>query len=359
MRRLILLAILLPGQCACQGRPSGTFPIGIYCVNNPTTLVNLRQQGFNAVQTYRQEPTLLGAMAKAANMAGMRLLASPQALMKSTASAASFPMAIWYLVDEPDVAKMPLSEVQGLEGCVKRWSPKNPTAFVVGDGRKARDYAAAGDIMMVDWYPVPHLPLESAGEQVDMTVAAVGNKPVWAVLQAMNWKDYPQRNSKKPRVGRFPQKYEIRFMSYHSILEGAKGIWYFAYTRPDGTTMDKVPEEWLAVTSVTRELAAMRPIFERGSPASLPFQPDPFGVLAKAWRYHGRDYVIIANTEPKVMQLVPDELLKLEWRPLFESRRYQKELLKKVGGAYYLQPYRVMVFESRLRFGKPTPRTWN
>jgi len=38
----------------------------------------------------------------------------------------------------------------------------------------------------------------------------------------------------------------------------------------------------------------------------------------------------------------------MHWRPLFETRRYQKELLHEINGTYYLKPYQVLVLESRL-----------
>ena len=64
------------------------------------------------------------------------------------------------------------------------------------------------------------------------------------------------------------------------------------------------------------------------------------------------------SPKPKAMQLVPEALLAMHWRPLFETRRYQKELLKKVGEGFYLPPYRVLVFESRLSWRSSRPKTW-
>jgi len=355
--RLGLLAACLLGLSACQGG-GAYFPIGLFNTGNPKDLRSIKKAGFNAVQTYSRDPAQLKALAKAADKAGVKLLAHPQELSASTVPVRGWPMAAWYLVDEPDVNGMSPSELCYLAGKVKAWAPRIPGAFVVGAGAKARDYAACGDILMVDWYPVPHMPLESAGENVRLTVEAAGDKPVWAVLQAMNWKDYAQRDPKKPRVGRFPTYGEIRFMTYHSIIAGAKGVWYFSYAKPGGATLAQSPEEWLAVTAMAKELAALRPIFEGGTPAYLPFPPNPDGPLAKAWRYHGRDYVIIANPKPKAMQLVPEALLAMHWRPLFETRRYQKELLKKVGEGFYRPPYRVLVFESRLSWRSSRPKTW-
>jgi hypothetical protein len=56
------------------------------------------------------------------------------------------------------------------------------------------------------------------------------------------------------------------------------------------------------------------------------------------------------------MVKVPAELLQPRWRPLFEMRRYQKELLTKWGEDYYLAPTRVLVLESRLGLGRPEPK---
>ncbi len=356
MRRL--LPLLLLGLAACSG-PKTFFPIGLYVVHDPGAVTGLKKAGFNAVQTYIHDPAHIQGLAKACAEHGLKLLAHPFGLMKASASTQGIPALAWYLSDEPDANRVSPAQLCALAENVKRWSPDIPGAFVLGNGRKAEQYKDCGDIMMVDWYPVPHHPLESAGEHVAMTKAAAGKKPVWAVLQAFSWKDEPIGRMKKPRAGHFPTFGELRFMTYHSILMGAQGIWYFTYTKPDGTTLDKHPEHWHWLTSVTRELASLRPIFERGKPAHLPFPPNPDGPLAKAWRYHGRDYLILANPRKDASLRVPDELLQMRWRPLFETRRYQKELLHKVGQAWYLPPYRVMVFESRLRFWKSRLKTWS
>ncbi|MFA6003102.1 MAG: hypothetical protein WC881_03450 [Elusimicrobiota bacterium] len=353
--RLCLLAVCL-SALGCGRR--AYFPIGIFHVSDPASLPALRQAGFDAVQTYDRKPGSLTAFGAAARKAKMTVLAHPQEIMAAGAAPKGYPVAAWYLQDEPDVTKTPAAELCALNAKVGAWAPGMARAFVVGDGAKAVMYKDCGDILMVDWYPVPHRPLESAGEHVRMAVEAAGGKPVWAVLQAANWKDYAQRDPKKPRIGRFPSWGEIRFMTYHAILAGAQGIWYFAYTKPDGKVLSQDGADWGALVPVVGELAAMQPIFERGQPACLPFPPDPDGALAKAWRYLGRDYVIIANPKPRAMKLVPEEMLRMHWRPLFETRRYQKELLAKVGEGYYLRPYQVLVFEGRLDPFKSRIKVW-
>ena len=65
----------------------------------------------------------------------------------------------------------------------------------------------------------------------------------------------------------------------------------------------------------------------------------------------GRDYVVVLNRRKETLELIPKTLLDSHWRPLFEIRRDPRDLLTKVGDDWYLPPYRVLVFESRLRWG--------
>ena len=202
---------------------------------------------------------------------------------------------------------------------------------------------------MVDWYPVPHLKLDSVADQADAAVRALpAGKPLWMVLQAFDWMEEPQRDPSKPRIGRFPTHAEIRLMSYLSILHGAKGLFYFRLQRSGGGTLLDEPELWQAVSRVTRELKSLQPILEGGAAVPLPFPPNPDSVEARAWRYRGRTYVIVLNRKDDISQRIPEELLNPRWRPLFEPRRDPKDLLPKVGDAWYLPPHRVLVFESRL-----------
>ena len=94
----------------------------------------------------------------------------------------------------------------------------------------------------------------------------------------------------------------------------------------------------------------MAPIFARGKRIPLPFEIPVSGLEAGAWRYHGRDYVVLASRSAGADQLVPDELLDGSWRPLFEARRDPRELLREVDGSCYLPQHAVLVLESRLRW---------
>lgn len=343
----VLFAAGLSAACARPRIPE--FPIGIYGVEDAVQIDRLREAGFDSFQSYSESSGSLNALSIGARKAGMRMLAHPQGLIAAGSAPKDWPLAAWYLQDEPDVTRTPPAELESLDATVRRWSPGAPTAFVVGQGSAAARYAGAGDVVMVDWYPVPHLPLETVGEQVALAVAGARGKPVWAVLQAMDWRGYPQRNPKNARIGRFPSQAELRFMSYDAVLAGARGLWFFSDTMPGGGTLGERPELWSQVASVSREMRAMARVFARGRLIPLPFAPPSSALASRSWTYRGRDYLILINRAKSVSVKVPVSAMESTWRPLFSARRDARELLREHQGSYYLNPYQVLVLESRLR----------
>jgi len=274
----------------------------------------------------------------------------PDQVVHSTWSdmAKSWPVAGWYLVDEPDVQKWPAEKLAEVEKQVKAWSPRQSTTFVIGESSPSTKYGHIGDILMLDWYPVPHLPLASIGDHIAYARQNIPEgKPLWAVVQAFDWRDSKQRDPKKPRIGRFPTHHEIRFMSYDSIINGATGIFFYRLSKPGGRTLFDVPEEFQAVTRVVRELKSIKPILERGRPLPLPVKLEDEGLQAKAWRHRGRDFIILVNRS-SVPRAVPDELLAPRWRPFFELRRDPREALLEHDDAWHLRPFQVLVLQSRL-----------
>lgn len=314
MTRRALLAVLM---CAACGPAPSEFPIGFYGAAAPGDARALAAEGFDAVQTNEMDAGKAAALAAAARGERQLLLIAPEG------------------VESPSHAA--------------RLFPGTQTAFAAGAVGLRKDAAGAADVVMAAWYPVPHLPLESAGDHVRLTAEAAGGRKVWAVLQAFDWRDFPQHDPKRARVGRFPTRAEIRFMSYDAVLNGANGVWYYSYSTAPASNLSQTPELMQAVAGPARELRAMAPIFARGRPIRLPFPFDPAGIAARAWTYRGRDYVVLANRKGDVALKVPDEMLAPRWRPLFEVRRDPRELLFEYKGTYYLKSYQVLVLESRLR----------
>lgn len=344
MKTVSTLALFL--ICA-SARGAEAFTIGLYESVEPANLARIKDAGFDTVFMDPKNLDTAEKLMREAARCGLKALLMPQRFQSlPRARTRRWPIAAWYLQDEPDVNRVPVNVLRLLSDDVRRWDPERMQTFVVGQGHAADRYGAIADILMLDWYPVPHLPLNTVGREIDVARKFVGReKPLWMVIQAFDWKLHPQRDPKKSRVGRFPNFEELRFMSYLSVLHGANGIFYFGW-RPDGKSLLDFPEHWISVAKIARELSRMRPVFEGGTRIPLPFAPYA-DLEAAAWRYRGREYVVIVNTDPAAGHILPKALLERRWRPLFELRRDPREILSALGNSRIVPVQRVMVFEAR------------
>lgn len=335
------------------------FPVGVYGVTDPGQLAGLRKAKFDSFHTYESDPDLLKRLAMEARRQNLRMLAYPDRLRRSSISGThGWPLEAWYLLDEPDVLGTPVSDLQRLSAATRRWDSRRLQTFVIGQGTAAAKYGHIADILMLDWYPIPHLELDSVADQIDSARGYLPEgKPFWFVVQSFDWRDYPQRDPKKPRVGRFPNREEIRFMSYLALLHGANGLFYFTLSKPGGRTLFDRPEEFQALTRVVSEIKSLQPVLEAGVSRSPPYSSLADGVEGRAWSYRRREYVVVLNRR-KELRPLPRELLDPRWRPLFEVRRAQRDLLKGSEGNWQLSPYQVLVLEGRRKEPRAANYEW-
>lgn len=317
------------------------FPICMYGVDRPADLKTIKKAGFSCFQTYQQEPEKLAALAKQAKKSGLQVVFYPNKLFDTPyeAAARSWPVLAWYLVDEPDVWRWSRARVIQAYNRTKFTFPAHDVTLVIGQGKTAVPYYDLPDALMVDWYPVPHLPLVSFGEQIALAKQgqdslAASEKPLWGVVQAFNWKEFKQHRPDNDRIGRFPTESEIRFMSYHSIINGAEGVFYFVFTSNGKPLPEANPEWWRRVTAVTRELARLKKVFEKGTPSALGF-PVQSPLSAKTWLYKGKKYTVLVNASDSEVSL-PAELLTAKCKRLVGTRNNT-----------VLGPYDVMVLACR------------
>ncbi|MDD4004291.1 MAG: hypothetical protein PHW69_03700 [Elusimicrobiaceae bacterium] len=342
---------LIPGM-AEQPPAENFFPIGIYGVLSPDSVPLLKEAGFNTIQTYTQAPDKIAALATACRKNGMKLVSSPYRVMGSPyakEARKTWPILAWYLYDEPEVHSLTPPELFLKYMEVKNWSQNQRTVFVTGEGKCAVAYGKSADALMVDWYPVPHLPLESAGRQIDTALKGLGIinqplKPVWAVLQAFNWLYYPQHS--RNRIGRYPTAAELRFMTYHSVLSGAKGVFYFTFTNSStGLPLTEYPELWHNLSKTVKEIAGLRKVLESGTETECPAACA--GPLAcRAWKYDGKTYLVAANTA-NTHTVMPKALRDdRKWTVLFERSAKIEDLTEERRHPRF-SPYRVFVLRSR------------
>jgi len=299
--RTALLLFTLPA--------SAEFHIGLYNLTVPHASKEVSAAGFTHILS--DDP----AVTEAARRHGLKIVGIPRPT-ESRRSTSAPSVAAWYIADEPEINRQSPGDIARIAAAVRSWDPGAPLTLVVGDARHARVYAPWVDVLMVDWYPIPHLPLGSVGDQVSTAVSQAGGKPVWAVLQAMDWRDYPQRDPNKPRIGRFPTHTELRFMTFQAMLRGASGVYYFEFQRRSvpGKTLLDYPERWQALKRVVGELSALKAFFAAGPGETMAVT----GLEGRRWQDGSRTLVVLLNSSPSPAA-IPKEFLGEPWQALANS----------------------------------------
>jgi len=342
MKNKLLVITLLLLSCYASAEH---FPICLYGVNKPEDIPLVKQAGFTCIRTYSKDSEKLTAIAQTAKANDIQLVIySDQAVDRPCQEAAkNWPMLAWYLVDEPDVHKWSRKRVAEVHKKSKEIFPHHQTALVIGQGKTAVPYYDLSDILMVDWYPVPHLPLTSFGDNVRLAKegqrsAGVGDRPLWGVVQAFDWKEHKQHRPDNDRIGRFPTEEEIRFMSYDGIMNGAKGLFYFTFGTKDGTLAAAHPDWWARVTSVSQELNTLLPVLENGKLVDTPFKVNA-PLTAQTRLYKKYKYIILLNRSDKPVD-VPKTLLKRKYELLIGGTKstqipaYGVWVIKKKNGLF-------------------------
>ena len=289
----------------CAALRAAATPLCIYDVNTAEDVKTVKKAGFNCIQTYKQDPGELSALAKAARENGLTMLIYPDKLIGSAelSAAREWPVLALYLYDEPDVARVSYRDVKKLDAKAKAALPGLQTAVAVGQGSHAENYCKSADILMLDWYPVPHLALTSFGKQIGdakkiLAKNKMADKPLWGVVQAFDWRDFKQYRPDDQRIGRFPEREEMLFMVYHGLMQGMNGVFFYTFTVNGKTLPQYSAEYWKRLKKTVKELKTMLPVFEEGELAPAP-EGLSGNLLAQRRLYKGYYYDFILNVSSK------------------------------------------------------------
>lgn len=316
------------------------FPLCLYSVSNPADLKIIKKAGFSCIQSYQTDPAKLELIAKEAKKRGLKVVFYPNKVLGTEyqQKAQQWPVLAWYLVDEPDVHHWSRERVIKAHQATKQAWPSHGTTLVISQGNTTIPFYDIPDIMMMDWYPVPHLPLTSFGDNVryvkeGLARANMQDHPIWGVVQIFDWKEFKQYRPDNDRIGRFPTREEIRFMSYHGIINGATGLFYFTFNHKSKPLPQSAPEYWQRVQAVTKELAKFKRILEKGTPTNNPVSVKS-PLQMKSWQYKGHTYSILLNVS-HTEQNLPEELTKHSFKVLYGDLKthtippYQVWIIKK------------------------------
>jgi|GEM_PF-832093 hypothetical protein len=252
------------------------FPIGIYSATIES-FSELKGVGFNSVQTYNRDQKYLEKFITEAEKHGLKTMA----YIPSGGDLDSFfkkidkdsPILAWYLADEPELRATSPKSLWKLKQSIKEKDPLHPTSLVILRSKRVADYAPATDIVMVDPYPIPRLPLTWLSDSIDEArKEAFNEKPVWAVVQAFNWKVFPS-GGEKFEWGREPTYDEMKCLTYLSVVHGARGVFYFCFQGGEYHIKNH-PELWANIKNIVNELNQIYPLLLAPDTKNIPISID-------------------------------------------------------------------------------------
>lgn len=246
------------------------YPLAISGTGSTSNLPVLRAAGFNLIVGGSSEQDLNAAarvglgVITTVPVAWGKSIDTNQVQIKIRQSEGHPALQGWLLSDEPEMRGVSPDQVRELGRAVRALGARKPTYLVLYQGYEALDYAHCADVLCVDRYPIPWLPLANFGQHMKMARLALGrNKPLIAVVQAFDWAYYPTVMSEDPGRMRPPTREEIRCMVYCALVEGATGLMFYSYDDGPGRwRMAEHPETWRAVCDVVTEVRRRLPLFE-------------------------------------------------------------------------------------------------
>lgn len=296
---IFLLFLLLNTFCLA-------LPLCIYGVNEERDIKPVKQAGFNCFQSGLKSFSVLESLAKTTKKEGLKAVFYPNEIKteEQIKQANTWPILAWYIYDEPDVHKVNPKNMEKINKKIKNTLKNAPTALVIGQGKTELDYYNIADILMVDWYPVPHLALESFGQELALAKAKLEPKTnFWGVVQAFNWKDFKQYRPDNDRIGRFPTEKEIYFMSWQGIANGANGLFYYTFNIHGKRLNDYSAQVWQALKKTIKDIKKFSYFIEKGQEVKTPFIL-PKELENRTWFYKNNYYTLIVNASEE--EFIPD-----------------------------------------------------
>ncbi|MCK4278644.1 MAG: DUF4962 domain-containing protein [Desulfurellaceae bacterium] len=241
------------------------FPIGIFGTQIEA-FPELKEVGFNSVHSYVKDLDSIEMFITNAKKYNLKaLVCIPKEAWEEDVSSffkensSSDSILAWYLEDEPEGRAIPPSYIWKLRNYVLKMDPNHSTALVLVRSKKAWDYGPAVDILMIDTYPIPMMPLTWLSESIDEARDAVfDKKPVWAVVQAFDWSK-SVREGDLYLQGRNPSYSEEKCLTYLSIVHGAKGVFYYTFKSPN-YYIKNYPKHWMNIKRIVKELNQIYPL---------------------------------------------------------------------------------------------------
>ncbi len=224
----------------------------------------------------------------------------------------------WYTNDELNPEWIP--QIEEMQRMIAERDPNHPTFQVLYQVGQLEKYYDAADILSTDPYPVGKENLTQTSIFTRRTLeAAHGARAPWIVPQIMDWAVYtPGREPKPPTLD------DMRNQSYQALINGAKGLLYYAYQDlfqekyPRGPLNQQAfDRRWPDVVAMTQELKPLLPAILHGKPVAIK-KSAASKIEVSAIEYQNELLLLVANPYYEKQSATLE--LPLGWQPVQTSQ---------------------------------------
>ncbi|MBM4284574.1 MAG: hypothetical protein FJ128_04905 [Deltaproteobacteria bacterium] len=207
------------------GRLPAFFPIGVFAAK-AEDLPDIRQAGFNAVQSYDSTPASLRRMAAECGRLGLKFLPNFRRYQADLSrELGGLPQLLgFYIEDEPELRSVPPASMAELNRSLKRDHPGALTTVAMLRPQMVAAYRHSADVFLLDPYPAPHMPLTWMSDCLAEAARHAPRERLWAIVQAFGGEKYVRDG-----WPRRPTYLEMRCLTFLAVVHGARGVFYFSY----------------------------------------------------------------------------------------------------------------------------------
>jgi len=157
----------------------------------------------------------------------------------------------WMLYDEPGYHREDLLHIYNIYNAAYEEDPVHPSYLVITTPTVYKTFGRCCDILAVDTYPITNGTITDVGDNIALAYKQLdGDTPVWQCGQMFKW---PEQRRPNPQ--------EHRFMTYISLIEGAKGILWYTYKGYGQYLPQDDPQLWQAHLKFLKELNQLAPLW--------------------------------------------------------------------------------------------------
>ncbi len=157
----------------------------------------------------------------------------------------------WMLYDEPGYNKADLLYIHNIYNAAYEADKVHPSYLVITHSDVYKSFGRCCDILAVDTYPITNGSIDEVGKNIKKAYAHTENEtPVWHCGQMFKW---PEQRRPNPQ--------EHRFMTYHAMINGAKGTLWYTYKGYGQNLPVDDPELWNTQKILLSELNELAPLF--------------------------------------------------------------------------------------------------